>query len=84
MPLRYKVNVLSELKKAGYSSYSLLKGRGDALLSASTVQKLRKGEGISWDNLERICGLLKCQPGELIEWTPEEWNNGQSKSNAKE
>ena len=31
-------------------------------------KKLREGKGLSWENLERICSLLDCQPADLIEY----------------
>ena len=65
MPLRYKVNVLAKLKTAGYSTYRI---RKDKLLSESTVQKLRSGEPVSWENIATICRLLNCQPGDILEY----------------
>ena len=72
MSLRYKIDVLAALKAAGYSTYKI-RGTKDspALLSESTVQKLRKRQSISWDNIEKICKLLNCQPGDLIEYVPD-------------
>lgn len=64
MPLRYKIDVLSALKEAGYSSYRL---RKEKLLSESTLQKLRDGIIVSTDVIEQLCGLLNCQPGDLLE-----------------
>lgn len=68
MPLQYKVNVLTELKNKGYNTNRI---RTEALLSQSTLQKLREGKGISWDNIETLCRLIECQPGELIEYLPD-------------
>lgn len=65
MPLQYKIDVMRALKDAGYNSTTI---RKDNLLAQSTLTKLRKGEGISWDNLQTICGLLQCQPGDIIEY----------------
>lgn len=65
MGLQYRVNVLAELKRAGYNTTRL---RREKLLSESTVQKLRTGTGVSWDNLETLCRLLGCQPGDLVEY----------------
>lgn len=65
MALRYKVNVLAELKTAGYSTDRL---RQRKLLSESVIQHLRKGEPISWVTLERLCSLLNVQPGDLLEY----------------
>ena len=65
MPLKFKIDVLASLKEKGYTTYRI---RQEKILSESTVQKLRAGLGVSWDNLETICKLLECQPGELIEF----------------
>ena len=68
MPLQYKVNILNALKEKGYNTNRI---RTEGLLSQSTLQKLREGKGLSWENIERICGLLECQPGDLIEYVQE-------------
>ena len=65
MGLQYKMDVVSALKEKGITSYKI---RSEKLLSESTLQKLRKGEGVSWDNLETLCRLLECQPSNLIEY----------------
>lgn len=36
------------------------------------MQKLRNGEAISWDNVAVICKLLDCQPGDIMEYVPED------------
>lgn len=64
MKLCYKIDVLEALKAKGYSTYRL---RKDNLLSQSTIQKFRKGEGVGWENLETLCNLLSCQPSDIIE-----------------
>ena len=65
MPIVYKIDVLEALKEKGFSSYNL---RKDKLLSESTIQALRNKKQISWDNLEKLCKLLDCQPAEIIEY----------------
>lgn len=65
MPLRYKIDVIAELKKRGYNTNRIRIGK---ILSESTVQKLRTGEGIGWDNIQKICELLECQPNDFIEY----------------
>ena len=69
MPLRYKINILAALKEKGYNTNRL---RTEGLFSQSTFQKLREGKGLSWENIERLCALLECQPGDLIEYTPDD------------
>ena len=68
MAIRYKVDVLAELKKKGYSSTRI---REEKLIGQSYLQQLRRGELVSWKTLDTICALLECQPGDLIEYTKE-------------
>ena len=68
MPMKFKIDVLEALREKGYTKYTL---RKENILSQSTLQKLREGKGLSWENIERICGLLECQPGDLIEYVQE-------------
>ena len=65
MPLKYKVDVLNAMKEKGYNT-TVIRAKG--LLSQSTLQKFRNGQGVSWENLETLCALLECQPGDLIEY----------------
>ena len=68
MALKYKMDVLAALKDKGITTYQI---RKDRMLSESTVQKLRAGVGVSWENIETLCRLLECQPGDLMEYLPE-------------
>ena len=63
MPLQYKIDILAALKEKGYNSTKI---RADGILSQSTLQKFRNKQGVSWENLETLCRLLECQPGDLI------------------
>jgi len=65
MAIRYKVDVLAELKKKGYSSTRI---REEKLIGQSYLQQLRRGELVSWKTLDTICSLLECQPGDLVEF----------------
>ena len=69
MALKYKIDVLAALKEKGITTYQI---RKDRLLSESTVQKRRARIGVSWENIETLCRLLECQPGDLMEYAPEE------------
>ena len=69
MGLKFKVDVLAALKDKGITTYQI---RKEKLLSESTVQKLRAGIGVSWENLEALCRLLDCQPYDLIEYVKDE------------
>ena len=65
--LRYKMNVLEELKKAGYNSTRILK---ENVLSQSAVQKIRHNEMVGLKTIEQLCGLLNCQPCDIMEYVP--------------
>lgn len=69
MAIRYKVDILAELKKKGYSSTKI---REEKLIGQSYLQQLRHGELVSWKTLDTICALLECQPGDLMEYIKED------------
>lgn len=68
MALQYKIDILAHLKEKGYSTFRL---RQDHLLSEGAIQSVRTGAPISWSNLGRLCDLLDCQPGDIIEYKKE-------------
>lgn len=69
MALKFKIDVLEALKEKGYTSYSL---RKEKILSESTIQKLRDGKGLSWDNLNTLCRLLECDISDILEYQQED------------
>ena len=68
MAIRYKVDIMAELKKKGYSSTRI---REEKLIGQSYLQQIRHGELVSWKTLDTICALLEGQPGDLIEFVSE-------------
>ncbi len=62
---KYRIDVLSYLKKAGYTSTRL---RQEKLLGENAIQSLRHDQMVGMKALEKICGLLDMQPGEVIEY----------------
>ncbi len=69
MPINYRIDILAALKERGYSTYRL---RKEKLLSESTIQKLRNGDPVSLENISTLCRLLNRQPGDIMEYTPDE------------
>lgn len=69
MPLRWRFEILPALKEKGYNTNRI---RTEHLLSESTLQKLRTGQGLAWGNIESLCMLLDCQPGDLMEYVKED------------
>lgn len=68
MPLTYKIDVLAALKEAGYSTYRI---RKEKIMGEATLQLFRDDKPISWDNLNLLCELLGCQPGDVLLHVPD-------------
>jgi putative transcriptional regulator len=66
--IAYKMDVLAALKAAGHTTYQLRKNK---LLGEATIQQLRESRPISWANIDTICSLLHCQPGDILEYKEE-------------
>lgn len=79
MPIKYKIDVLEALKAAGYSTYKL---RKDKLIGEATIQRIRGGEPVSWENIATLCALLDCQPGDLLEYQPGAGEKGRGSAQA--
>lgn len=69
MSIQYKMNVLSELKSAGYSTYRIRKER---IFGEATVQMFRDKQIVSWLNINTVCRLLNCQVGDIVEYVKDE------------
>ena len=68
MPLQYKTDIMQALKTKGYNTNVL---RKEKLLSESTLQRLRHNEPVGWTNIEQLCKLLACQPGDILAYIPD-------------
>ena len=65
-----EIRVDELLAARGRTFYWLAKETG---ISHTTLWRLKKGKalGINFATLERICGLLECQPGDVLRLVPE-------------
>ena len=68
LPVKYKFNILSALKEKGYNPTRI---RKEKIMSESTLQKFRNNEIVSIDNISRLCEILDCQPGDILEYVPD-------------
>ena len=75
MPIVYRIDVLQALKENGYSSYRL---RAEKLMGQRDMQQIRNGLPVSWAVVSRICELLECQPGDFLEYVPDEAQEGKA------
>ena len=68
LPIVYKVDILAALKQKGISAYRMRKNK---IMGEATIQQLRENQLTSWETMSKICGMLDCQPGDLLEYVPE-------------
>lgn len=69
MAIRYRIDVIAALKKAGYSTYRI---RQEKIFGEKTMQDFRNNQPVmSADCLEKLCQLLSCQPGDILEYVEE-------------
>lgn len=66
--LKYKIDVMEKLKEAGYNTTKI---RAEGLLSQSTLQYIREGKPVGAKQLNDLCDLLDCQPGDILEFVRE-------------
>ena len=64
MPIKYD-KFFALLKEKGISSYKL---RKEKLIGQSILQKLRDGGDIDTRTIKKLCVLLQCQPGDIMEY----------------
>ena len=67
----FNINILDALKNKGYTTYILQKKVG---ISAAITTKLKKNDAMTF-NMEticKICELLDCQPGDILEYVPDD------------
>lgn len=68
MPLKYQINVLEELKAAGYSTYRL---RQENIFGQRIIQRLRHNQSVSFEVLAKLCELLNCNLNYILEYEEE-------------
>lgn len=62
-----KLRALMESK--GLTSYRI---RKEKIISESTLQNIREDKRITTDAIAALCAALDCQPGDILEYVPEE------------
>lgn len=68
MPIRY-TKLFELLKDRGYSTYRI---RKEKLIGQGTLTALRQGTGgLDSKTIARICEVLECQPGDIMEYVKE-------------
>lgn len=61
----YSKNIIEELGKKGYTTYKIKQER---IFNQTQLQQLRDNKLLTQDNLNKLCELLECQPGDILEY----------------
>lgn len=74
MAISYK-KLFDLLEKKGWSTYKI---RKEKLIGQGTLTALKNGTGgLDSKTISKICKILECQPGDLMEYVPDkEEQNG--------
>lgn len=67
--IKYKIDIIQALKGKGYSTYKI---RKEKIFNESQLQQMRENKILAQDALNKVCMLLDCQPGDLLEYVPDE------------
>ena len=69
MPIVMRLDVMLARRKMASRALASQVGITEANLS---LLKTGKVKGVRFKTLDRICAALACQPGDLLEWEPED------------
>ena len=75
--IQYKFDILPKLKEEGWSAHRM---RTEKIMGERTIQQIRNRELVSWSAIEKICGLLHCQPGDILEYVEDETDKNDTMS----
>ena len=68
--IKYKIDVLQALKEKGYTTYKL---RQNNIIGQRTISDYKHNNVVgSVKNISLLCKLLDMQPGELLEYIPDD------------
>nr|MDE5991486.1 helix-turn-helix transcriptional regulator [Oscillospiraceae bacterium]MDE6600370.1 helix-turn-helix transcriptional regulator [Oscillospiraceae bacterium]MDE7302294.1 helix-turn-helix transcriptional regulator [Oscillospiraceae bacterium] len=68
MPIVYD-KLLELMKQRGITSYTI---RQNNIIGQATLQKIKNGGDIDTRTIAKLCKLLDCQPGDILEYVPDE------------
>lgn len=72
--IKQKIQIIAALNAAGYNPARI---RREKIIGENDMSRLRRGHIPSHSLLDRLCRLLDCQPGDLLEYVPDDQSAGQ-------
>lgn len=67
--IKYKIDVIQELRDAGYNTTRI---RREKIISEASLQMIREGRVVAMQTLDHLCKALDMQPGNIIKYVPDE------------
>lgn len=61
--------LLAMMEQKGLTTYKI---RKEKIISESTLQKIRQNKSITTDSIASLCEVLNCQPGDIMEYIPDQ------------
>ena len=69
MPMSYK-KLFRLFEEKGITTYTIRKNN---IMSQSALTKMKNGTGsIDTRTIEKLCAILDCQPGDIMEYVPDD------------
>lgn len=69
--IKYKRDIIKMMADKGVTTYIIRKKK---IFTESQLQQLRTGKLVTQETLDKICTILDCQPGFLLEYEVDEKN----------
>ena len=66
--IKYKIDIIQALKQVGFSTYKI---RKEKIFTESQLQQMRDHKLLTQEALNKVCTLLDCQPGDILEYVPD-------------
>lgn len=70
MPIKYD-KLFQMMQKRGLTTYKI---RKENIISQSALTAIKNGKSVTTDTIAKLCKVLDCQPGDLMEYVDEEAN----------
>lgn len=61
--------LLARLEEKGINSYTI---RKEKIIGQATYRKIKSGGDIDTRTINKLCALLECQVGDILEYIPDE------------
>lgn len=66
---RYSMDIIKALKTKGYNTNRI---RKEKIFTESQLQQFRDNKLVTQDVLNKLCKLLNCQVGAILEYAPDD------------